>query len=173
MNKERVTEDPLEKEKLQKQAEQEAQQRFQSGDFFDDFILYTLNNFSYRYFATTPTPKSEKIDDLTYRVRQSEVPVKEGLTSQHTKIKQGTKEMVKKHSPRDGASLLYEIRVSLEHKNPQGPGAIHLACNVSWDYPEHGLERNRVRSEFLYEYSEVIELRNKLAYHLEYLCEIF
>jgi|GEM_PF-3834094 hypothetical protein len=173
MSKEQVAEDPIDKEKLQKQAEQEVQERFQSSDFFDDFILYTLNNFSHRYFASTPAPKSEQIDALTYRVQQREVPVKEGLTSQNTKIKQGTKEMVKKYSPRDGASLLYEMRVGLEHKDPQKPGVAYLTCIVSWDHPEHGLKQNCFKNEFLYEYSEAIELRNKLAYHLENLCEIF
>lgn len=165
-------EGPEEKEKLQKQAEQKAQERFQSQDFFDQFIHYTLNNFSYRYFDT-PTPPCEQIDALTYRVRQRDVPVKIGLTSQHTTLKEGTKEMVKKHSPRDGASLIYEMRVRLEHKDPEKPGQAHLACFISWDYPEHSLETNCVKKEFLYEYDEAIELRNKLAYHLEALCELF
>lgn len=162
-----------EKEVLQKQAEQKAQQRFQSGDFFDDFIHHTLNNFSYRYFTDDPAPESEQIDALTYRVCQNNIPVKEGLTSRNPKIKEGTKELVKNHSPREGASLLYEIRIKLEHKLPEKPGVAHLACIISWDYPEHGLEENCLKNEFIYEYDEAIELRNKLAYHLENLCEIF
>lgn len=164
--------DQKEKEVLQKQAEEKAQERFQSRDVFDEFIQYTLDNFSYRYFMDPP-PKTEQIDALTYRVRQDNVPVKEGLTSQYSKIKEGTKELVKKHSPRNGASLACEIRVRLEHKDPDKPGEAHLACIVSWDYPEHSLEVNCFKNEFLYEYDEAIELRNKLAYHLENLCDIF
>lgn len=165
--------DSKEKEILQKQAQEKAQERFQSRDIFDEFIHYTLNNFAYRYFEENPPPESEQIDALTYRVRQNNVPVKEGLTSQNVKIKEGTKELVKKHSPRDGAALAYEIGVRLEHKEPEKPGRAHLSCMVSWGYPEHNFEAHCFKNEFLYEYDEIIELRNKLAFHLENLCGIF
>lgn len=165
--------DSQEKEKLQKKAELNVQERFESKDFFDSFIHHTLDNFSYRYFAGQPSPTTEQLDSLTYRVQQKSVPVKEGLTSLRSDIKQGTKEMVKKHSPREGACLAYAISVELEHKDPNTPGKAHLACTVSWDYPEHGLKKNCAKTEFLYEYDEAIELRNKLAFHLESLCELF
>lgn len=162
-----------EKEKYQKQADDKAKKLFESSDTFDEFIAFTLNNFGHRYFEKEEHAV-EKSDDLTYFIRNEQVHIKWGLMNKLAAIKNGSKELAVKHPPKDGGTLCQELEVRLEHKDSNRPGVAHLSARVYWNYPDFTLQHGQFHAQtYDFSYEDVLHLRNKLAKHLEEICELF
>lgn len=164
-----------EKEKFQKIADEKALKSFESQDKFDEFIVFTLNNFGYRFFDKEQSEQAvEKSDALTYFIRTEEVELKWGLMHKDLQIKQAVKDLAVKHPPKSGGRLCHELEVKLEHKDPERAGKAVMSARVYWNYPTFAKESGCFQEKqevFLYE--DALHLRNKMAKYLDELCELF
>lgn len=164
-----------EKEKFQKLADEKALKSFESQDKFDEFIVFTLNNFGYRFFDKEESEQAvEKSDPLTYFIRTENIELKWGLMHKNAEIKQGSKDLAVKHPPKSGGHLCHELEVRLEHKDPERSGKALMNARVYWNYPSFSKERGQFfekQEVFLYE--DALHLRNKMAKYLDELCELF
>lgn len=163
------------KEKYQKQADEKAKKLFESQDTFDEFISFTLNNFGYRYFDKDPDENAVEMSaPLTYFIRQETVPLKWGLMNKDPKIKNASKELALAHPPKEGGALCQELEVRLEHRDANRSGVATFSARLYWNYPTFTIEAGKYfEKTYEFAYEDALHLRNKMAKHLEEICELF
>lgn len=161
--------DSEEQKRREQQKQAELRKRLEHPDALDELVLYTLNNFSYRYFDDAP--KAEIRGPGHYCIEHIEVGIKEAIKSSNPVLRAGLKKLVMEVPKSEGPTVMR--RLSVEHQEGQ-PQVTKVRALISWGHPDHCL----VEGSFIEDISEIrsedfLELRNSLAFHLEKVCELF
>lgn len=139
-------------------------------DYLDNYILETLNNFSYRYMDEAK--KSEKINHNKFRVLALEKGIKEAIKIKNESLRAGLGELARNVSKAEGPTVAREIRVVLEKNGNSGD--VNVSARISWGHPSHEFTHGTfVEKKSKYHFEDELHLRNTLARYLDEVCELF
>jgi hypothetical protein len=145
---------------------------FNNQDYFLEYILKTLDSFSYRYFENPL--KAEIVSDKIIRVISIEKGIKEAIKIKNPVLRAGISELVKKFSREQVPTILRELRVNLVEKNNNHQGTCHITARISFGHPLHEfISGTYVEELSVLKFEDEIHFRNALAKNLEEVCEIF
>ena len=114
---------------------QEVETNLSRVDYFDHYILETLNSFSYRYFDEPML--SEMIAPNLFRVTAIEKGIKEAIKIKNPELRTGISELVKRVSKAEGPTILRELKVHLTQRDPSLGGQCLLCARISFGHPHH------------------------------------
>jgi hypothetical protein len=162
--------DSIDKASLQKEMDDKARALMASGDSFDGVIKHFLDGFAYRYIET---PLSQNIQTMqegenVYFVESRDDRMVEVLKVSNRELKDKLIAFAKSHPPKDKATVAYKVEV-IRHNDK-------LVCraSVNWDFPKHSFNSDTTfTKESVLDYDDLLIVRNKLALHLEEVCELF
>ena len=141
-------------------------------DFFNHYILETLDNFAYRYFDEPK--KAEQVTGRLMRVIALEKGIKEAIKLKNPELRAGISELVKRVSKIEGPTILREIRVNVLQRDSQHKGQCNVSGRISFGHPEHDFSIGTyVEKLSILEFEDDLHFRNTLARHLEEVCELF
>ncbi len=155
------------KEELQKEINDKVRESFKSDDSLGELVIFTLENFSYRYLETKnqKSLKPKMIADHTWIVESYESELTEALKASNPQTKAKLIELAKLHAKKDGAEVCNKIQIMLFDNK------VECLCSVNWKTENQIVLVQEFKSSLQFE--DVLELRNKLAKVLEEACEIF
>lgn len=151
----------------------EVEEKLKHHDFFNHYVLETLNSFSYRYFDE---PKNaEQLSDSVMRVIALENGIKEAIKLKNPELRAGIMELVRRFSKEQGPTILRELRVTLIKHDSTGRGGVaQISARISFGHPEHDFKPNTyVEKLTTLKFEDDIQFRNTLARRLEEVCELF
>jgi hypothetical protein len=134
---------------------------------FADLVLFTLDNFTHRYFKTeTSVTYGPKIEDgREFVVRSTEKDAKEALKAANPETKSFLIELAKKAGKKE-IEVSSTLKIRILDQNSNGGGVFLISAEV--DFSDQ-----KVIKEETCEFEDIIEVRNKLAFYLEKVCEVF
>ncbi len=141
------------------------------ADYFNVYILDTLNSFAFRYFdaaqeATMVTPS-------VLRVTALEKGIKDAIQIKNQDLRAGIGELVKRVSKADGPTIMRELRVNILSHSPKKGEAL-ITARISFGHPEHEFSPGTyVEKSSQLLFVDDLQFRNTLARHLEEVCELF
>lgn len=142
------------------------------ADYFDRYILETLNSFAYRYFEEPLA--AEIVSANLLRVSSLEKGIKEAIKNKNPLLRAGITELVKRVSKAEGPTILRELRVHLIERDQAKGGQCLVSSRISFGHPDHDFQKGTfVEKESRFNFEDDLHLRNTLARHLEEVCELF
>lgn len=163
----------FDKDSLQKEMDEKARALMASADSFDGIIKHFLDGFAYRYIETPMVKNIQtiKLDENTYCVESRDDRLVEVLKVSNRELKDKLITFAKSHPPQaseQSPTVGYRIQVT------RFPQKLVCAAIVDWEFPAHSFETNATFiKESTLDYDDLLIVRNKLALHLEEVCEIF
>ncbi len=156
---------------LQKKTEVENQ--LNQKDFLNNYILETLNSFSYRFFD--PATKAEMISNEVYRVVSIEVGIKAAIKIQNPTLRAGIGELVKRVSRNQGPTIARMLQVKFLSRTGNKSGEAQISAQISFGHPAHDFQTPKtfVDKNCTISFDDELQLRNILAKHLEDVCSLF
>ncbi|MBC7537386.1 MAG: hypothetical protein H7281_01090 [Bacteriovorax sp.] len=150
---------------------EEVQAKLTHQDYFNHYILETLESFAFRYFDNPLV--SEQLSSNVMRVIAIEKGIKEAIKIKNPELRAGIGELVKRVSKEQGPTILREIRVKLDRSSTHG-GSCLVIARVSFGHPDHDFAKGTfVENSNLFKFEDEVHFRNTLAKHLEVVCELF
>lgn len=150
----------------------EVEENLGQTDFFNQYILDTLDSFAYRYFEGAS--KAEKLSSNVMRVVAIEKGIKEAIKLKNPDLRAGIAELVKRVSKVDGPTILRELRVTIDNREPHKGGLCHITARISWGHPEHQFTSGSyIEKMSILKFDDELHFRNTLARKLEEVCELF
>lgn len=141
------------------------------ADYFNVYILDTLNSFAFRYFDGARDP--EMITATQLRVTALEKGIKEAIQIKNSELRAGIGELVKRVSKAEGPTIMRELKVNvISHALKKGEAVV--TARISFGHPDHDFSPGTYvekSSQLLFE--DDLHFRNTLARHLEEVCELF
>lgn len=151
---------------------QQVEESLSHKDFFENYLLETLNSFAYRYFSDATA--AEKVSASTFRVRAIEQGIKEAVKNPDQKLRAGILELVKRISKAEGPTILNELKIDLLERDPKAGGKCQVSARISFNHPEHNFSKGSfVEKVSLFSFPDDYHLRNTLARHLEEVSALF
>lgn len=151
----------------------DVESQLKSKDFLSQYVFETLKNFSHRYFEEANSP--EIISDKIIRVVAFEKGIKEAIKIKNQALRFGIGELVKRVSREEGPTIARELRVNIVERNSSRGGICNVTARISFDHPNHDFSSDKLYVEKLsvLKFEDDLHFRNKLAKHLEDVCELF
>lgn len=141
-------------------------------DFLDNYVIQTLNSFSFRYLDNASS--SEKINNNTIRVLSIENGIKDAIKIKNEKLRAGLGELARNVSKAEGPTVAREIRVILLRNGSLHSGDVDVSARISWGHPTHEFSTGTfVEKKLRYHFDDELNLRNNLARYLDEVCELF
>ena len=159
-------------EKIIQNKMHEVEEKLTHQDFFNAYILDTLDSFAYRYFDGPK--KAEQLAPNVFRVTALENGIKEAIKIKNTELRTGISELVKKVSKAEGPTILREMRVDIIQRDNNRGGVCNISARISFGHPEHEFRTGTyVEKLSVLKFDDDIHLRNAIAKHLEAVSELF
>ena len=155
------------KERLEQEMQNKVREELASAGSIGELMLFTLENFSYRYLETktAQTNRPQIVDGREFIVESLEPNTMEALKATNPETKAFLIEKAKAKG-KAGIEVKSIIGVRPLDKNNEGGGIYHLYAKVEC---ENDLRELTETADF----TDALELRNRLAFYLEKVCVIF
>ena len=163
-------------EELKNEMESKVKEQLTTGDSFYDFIIFTLNNFVYRYMESPSTGKIvvDVHDNKKFLAVGVETQIMEALKAINPETKKGIIELAKAHAKKVGPQVQYILGCEVLDWVPRSEsGKVRVWANVSWDFPNFQNKENANTLEKTIEFDDIMVFRKQLALMLEDVCEVF
>ncbi len=149
----------------------EIQNLMAHADYFNVYILDTLNSFAFRYFDHAD--EAEMVAPNLLRVSALEKGIKEAILIKNAELRAGIGELVKRVSKAEGPTIRRELRVNIIYHSPIKGEAL-ITARISFGHPAHDfLPGTYVEKSSQLLFVDDLQFRNTLARHLEEVCELF
>jgi len=164
-------------EQLRIDQEKKAREELQ-GSGLDQLICFTLDNFAFRYLETSHSKniQTEFLGEGIYSVHSFELEPMSALKIQDQKAKKGIVTLAKRFSSTKGVGLKVKLELLCDtSKVVNGSGTIQCHAVINWNMDndfEDDIDFTSKKS-VSYDFSDILDLRNKLALLLEDVCTIF
>lgn len=150
----------------------QVEENFGHQDFFNRYILDTLDSFGYRYLDRPQ--KAELLTLNMMRVVALEEGIKEAIKIKNPELRAGIGELVKRVSKAQGPTIQREIRVNIIERDPARGGVCQVWARISFGHPEHDYRAGTyVEKLSTLNFEDDLHFRNALAKHLEIVSELF
>ena len=155
------------KEKLEEQMRNKVLGEMSSQSSFADLVLFTLDNFTHRYFKTgTSNIDGPKIiDGRTFIVKSTELDAKEALGAMNSETKSFLIGLAKSAGKKE-IQVSSTLSLRILDQNDDGGGVFLVSSEVEFC-------GKILKKEETCELDDIIDVRNKLAFYLEKACELF
>lgn len=155
------------KERLEQEMQSKARRELASAGSIGELMLFTLENFSYRYLETktSKTNQPQIIDGREFVVESLEPNTMEALKATNLDTRAFLIEKAKAKG-KVGIEVRSTIGVRSLDKNNDGGGIYHLYAKVE-------CENDSKECTETVDFTDALELRNRLAFYLEKVCSIF
>lgn len=155
------------KEKLEEQMRNKVLNEMSSQSSFAELVLFTLDNFTHRYFKTETSkidgPKI--IDGRTFLVKSTEFDAKEALGAMNSETKKFLIDIAKSEGKKD-IQVSSTLSLRILDQNSEGGGVFLASSEIEFC-------KKTLKKEVTCELDDIIDVRNKLAFYFEKVCEIF
>ena len=151
-------------EELKNELRKKQEQNFR----LDEFVLHTLNNFCYRYLSTQkePSVKASKLQKGVYAAKAVEENINQALADISD---QEIQQKIREASP---PALLYGLCITIQQ--PNLTGEVQILSFINWGHPDFPMASGKLAQKTqVIEFSDPLELRNKLPQGLEQACALF
>jgi len=156
-------------EEVKKEWEQKLKSHFQGEGALLDFMLKTLQSFSYRYLNDAPLSN----DTQTLLIEAREENMGTALKSSHEAIKAGVKSLAKSVPREQKPQVVSRLRVDV-HELTSDKGQLTLWAHVSWNHPAHAWESaESVVKKTHFVWKDLQDFRKGFPLALEALCDLF
>lgn len=144
---------------------------FHGHEAIEQLIIYTMNNFAYRYFVSPNEITTEKIADNIYEARFVDNNIKQALKIKNQQARDLIVKLVQE-VPLKEAHLAWVIQTKICELHGD-KGDIEVRAIVNCNYPAHELGVNEHVISKKIHFDDPMDFRNTFANHLESVCELF
>lgn len=150
----------------------EVEEKLTHQDFFNAYILDTLDSFAYRYLDEPN--KAELLAPNVMRVTALENGIKEAVKIKNAELRAGISVLAKKVSKAESLTIMRELRVDVTQRDNRHAGICNTSARISFGHPKHEFGAGTfVEKLSAFKFDDDLHLRNELLKHLEAVCELF
>ncbi len=159
------------KEELEREIKQRNLAALNKGDSLGALLVFNLENFAHRYLET------KKMKDIkcqyfekTYWVESIEDDIFTALKWDNRELKEKLIDLCKKYPGQESKNIKIKLRLGT---TLVGDDKVKCFSSINWDFPNFTNKENEISCVQDFDYSDLLELRNKHAALLEKVAEIF
>lgn len=159
------------KEELEKQINEKNLKALNTGDALSDLIVFNLQNFAYRYLETENSKDIQcQSDGKSYWVESIETDIFTALKWDNIALKPKLIELCKKYPGQQSKKIQIKLMLGT---TLSGEKEVTCFSLINWNFPSFEHNENELCRIKKFQYSDLLELRNKHAALLEEVAEIF
>jgi len=159
------------KEELERAINQKNLEALKQGDALAQLMASNLENFAYRYLETK-TMKNIKCQffEKTYWVESIEEDIFTALKWDNRELKEKLIQLCKRYPGQESKKIKIQLKLGT---TLVGDKQVNCFSSINWDFPSFENKESELSCIESFEYSDLLELRNKHALLLEKVAEIF